>query len=35
MPQTALLRLEAVRGFGIISDTVGVETFLRSGFRWN
>ena len=33
MPQTVLLRLEAVRGFGTISDTVGVETFLRSGFR--
>ena len=33
MPQTVLLRLEADRGFGTISDTVGVETFLRSGFR--
>ena len=30
MPQTVLLRLEADRGFGTISDTVGVETFLRS-----
>ena len=32
-PQTALLRLEADREFGIISDTVGVDYFLRSGFR--
>ena len=29
MPQTVLLRLEADRGFGTISDAVGVETFLR------
>jgi hypothetical protein len=28
MPQTVLLRLEADPGFGTISDTVGVETFL-------
>ena len=27
------LRQEADRGFGTISDNVGVETFLRSGFR--
>ena len=33
MPQTVLLRLEADRGFGTLSDTVGVETFLRSGSR--
>jgi hypothetical protein len=30
MPQTVLLRLEADRGFGTISDTVGVDDFLRS-----
>ena len=28
MPQTALLRLEADRGFETISDTVGVENLL-------
>ena len=33
MPQTVLLRMEAVRGFGTISDIVGVEIFSRSGFR--
>ena len=32
-PRTALLRLEADRGFGSISDTVGVETCLRTGAR--
>src|ERR1700731_1301997 len=34
-PQTALLHQEADRGFRTTSDSVGVETFLRSGFRRN